>query len=242
MNSVSSTPPLLIPHMDPERLKTKNIRSPWAQLDCYCHIQSDEGVKTWVYAAVVNCKTKKLYRDDTLILLAAKLSMLAIGTLFALSAKTLYHLFFPLPLTQKIFYEIKNRNSRPKKDLGKKILKEIGKNCADIIRTPLYALAMSILSIATTILAIYKKEYLYVGRALYGELQQSLNWGKKKGLWSFAPCMQPIANLNEDVSEKKRFYIMYDNVYEGPVGSILHGLNNVAYKYTMLNIAPDPET
>lgn len=242
MNSVSSTPSLFIPHMDPERIKIKNLKSPWAQLDCYCHIQSEDGVKTWVYEAIVNCKTKKLYRDDPLILLAVKLSMLAIGTLFALSAKTLYHLFLPLPFTQKIFAEIKNRNCMSKKDLGKKIMKELGKSCADILRTPLYAVVMSILSLATTCLAIYKKEYLYEGRALYGELQLSLNWGIKKGLWSFAPCMQPIANLNEEVSEKKRYYVMYDNVYEGPVGSILHGLNNIAYKYTMLNIAPDPET
>ncbi len=51
----------------------------------------------------------------------------------------------------------------PPRDLAKKIVKEIGKNFVDIIKTPLYAVAMTVVVLSTLILTAFKQEYLYEG-------------------------------------------------------------------------------
>ena len=53
---------------------------------------------------------------------------------------------------------------------------------------------MSVIALGTALLSPIKKDILYEGRVAFGEMLMSLNW-KKVSIWTFAPCMEPIADL-----------------------------------------------
>lgn len=228
MQTSSIRYPLEIPNMDPNRLEYVNgSKSKWANLTCVCKYLNGRIRSTNV---IVNCKNKKVYVNDSKLIIAKKLTGLSVITPWILIAKTIYHLLFPVSLAHQFYYVLKEaKNQAPvEKNLSLKIIKIIGKNFLDMLKTPLYAIAMTVVAISTLILSIFKREFLYEGREIFGKMLLSLNWGEKKNLWTYAPCMIPIANLTKDVREEKRFYSLGNIVYEDAPGTILHGLNNLA--------------
>lgn len=231
--------PLDIPGIDPKDIHRTGPRSRWAVLTCYWKEISEDaqGQETHILHEInpiFDLKTKKVYRDDSLSDLRWKFTALVPGTPLFLAAKTVYHLLFPLSLPLQIYLVIREDNKKTKpsspQELTKKIIIAIGKNFADIVRTPIYAVAMTVVSLVNVILSS-KPKWLYKGRIAYGEMLLSLHWGKKKTITTYAPCMLPLADLSEKgKKEKKRYYSKADTLYDGPKGSAVHALNNLARK------------
>lgn len=251
MSAITPKYPLSIPGLPQERILRKDgLKSEWVHVVCSWKeikkVKNQTKIIPHNYEAVANCITKKFYindekwtfkpfADDPIVPIGVKLSFLAVATPVVMLAKTIYHIFFPVSLAYQIYNTVKeakeqeaakNGKKITTRDLATRIIKVIGKNFLDIVKTPLYAIAMAIVALGSVILSIFKSDMLYHGRAAFGELLMSLNWGKKKTIWTIAPCMQPIADLNKD--ERKKYYVQKDTEYEGPPGTMIHGLNNLA--------------
>jgi hypothetical protein len=239
-------------------IRSEGPQSPWVGLICHwpqklsaeekAKQKNETGVKDHRVLTIYNCNTKKVYNADPKGTIALKfLGLTLASSTIILIFKTLYHVFLPLSLTYQIITKVKHvqkkalQQDKPiaKLDLAKKILKVIGKNLIDIIKTPLFAIAMTIVLLASLILAPFKTSLLYVGRWFYGELLMSLNWGKKITLWCIAPCMLPLADLTKN--ENKRNYKEVDTDYYDVPGTDLHALNNVARSSLVIGSA-NPNT
>ncbi|KIC74403.1 hypothetical protein DB41_IP00030 [Neochlamydia sp. TUME1] len=191
------------------------------------------------YAAVIHTKNMNIYGDDEKSLLAWKFGALTLLSPIFYIAKTIFHLFFPISIYKYYTLEKKNWEALKAKphplnlppslhQKQPKLIRLILKNCLDICRTPLYALTISITSLGTLILSLFNSNYLYEGREILGNLQLSLNWERQKPYYfeTIAPCMLPIDNLQDVAS--RRSYTQRDTDYEGPPGTLVHGLNNLA--------------
>lgn len=242
MVQIPSKYQLNIPGINPDDVIRPTPTSKWGQLRCHWTQKTSKGLKDNQFLAVINFKSKKIYIDDEKPILAGKITGLILGTpILYMIAKTAYHILFPLSLAHQIYRTVEDAKApfddtlgeRKKvehvetKDLALRIIKVIAKNFLDIIRTPLYSLAMTIVAIATMILAPFNTDLLYEGRALYGDLLVSSNWGEKENV-IFPICMMPLADLSDKGKhEKKRYYVKADTVYNGPKGSVIYGVNNL---------------
>ena len=227
--------PLDIPGVVPEDIKrTEGPRSKWMQLTCHWNkINENNVIVPHCIEPIINAKTEKLYVPDQKSDMAIKFLGMIIYTPIALIAKTVYHLVLPISLGHQIFLAVNKfkatedaaqKNGAP--HLAKRIVKVIIRNLIDIVKTPLYAIAMTVVALATIIFSIFKSTFLYEGRVAYGELLMSLNWGNKKSIWTITPCMVPIADLKKN--EKKFNYTEEDKIYQGPQGTKIDALNNLA--------------
>lgn len=228
--------PVNIPGLNPKDIdRIEGPKSKWVRLTC--HLKIKEAAKAETEEFIFNCKTEKVYIKDDKLEIAVKFLALTAFTPIALTAKTIYHLLFPLSLSYQIymvFHQIKKNEAEalkkgeqfPPRDLTKKIIKVLGKNIIDTVRTPFYMIAMTIVAFSSVVFSVFNTEILYEGRVLYGEMLLSLNWGEKKVLWTIAPCMQPRANL-KDEKEKKRYYVADDVIYDAEPGTKMHALNNM---------------
>ncbi len=235
--------PLNIPGIDPnDIIRIEGPDSKWAKLICRWKkkIQTPEGMEIVPkkLKTVINCKTEKVYLGDSKKVIAAKFSELSLATPVFMTVKTIYHLFFPLSLPYQIYITmhemkklealaVKKGQEPPPRDLASRVARVILRNFIDIVKTPLYMVAMTVVAVSTLILAAIKPQILYEGRVLYGEMLMSLNWGEKKTLWTLALCMQPLADLKNE-NEKKFQYVADDIEYNAPSGTKLHALNNMA--------------
>lgn len=235
-----------IPGVDPrDIIRIEGPKSKWVRLVCHLkEVEKDaQGNKIVVERDTINtlfnCKTEKLYNADSKTDLAMKFTALSFGAPIALIvSKTIYHLLFPLSLSYQIYRVVRvakkqkdaaldKGQEKPKINLASRITKVVIRNFIDIVKTPLYGIAMTITALSTLILSGVNDNILYEGRALYGEMLMSLNWGNKDTLWSIGACMQPYANL-KNKNEKKYHYIAKDIEYDAPPGEKMHALNNMA--------------
>ncbi len=240
--------PLEIEGVDPRDITRPNgPKSKWAHITCHWKeiSKKEGGVVQYIdrkYPATINCESEKIYVSDKKLELVIKFCALIPGTSYYLLAKTIYHLLFPLSLAHQIYQTVKEvkaekaeaiKNGREApNDLRSRIGKVILNNFIDIVRTPLYAVALTVVAIASLILAPIRPEILYEGRVIYGELLISLNRGNKNSLWTIAPCMQPLAALKKN--EEKKFYVKADTFYDGEPGTKAHALNNLARRHLNL--------
>ena len=73
---------------------------------------------------------------------------------------------------------------------------ELAYHLTDIVRTPIYGVALTVLAVVGFILGLFGSEKIYDLRLLMGKIEQSLNWGKPHTTWTLAPCFQP-SDLNQ---------------------------------------------
>lgn len=245
--------PLNIPGLPEDRIIRENPESKWARIVCVWNQQvkneaGDLKIIPHPYEAVINCKNYKVYNDDQKLAnkfkesdfsLKTKFIILSFITPYEYAIRTIYLAILPLSLGLKI-YSIYQKAKKAKANgkeiptdvLQVKIVKAVAKKLADVIRTPLYGVALTVVALATVILCHFKSDLLYEGRVLYGEIEKSYLWGKKVRKFLVesvtkggAPCMQPIANLKRN--ERKRHYTSEDTIYEGDPGTMMHALNNM---------------
>jgi hypothetical protein len=170
-------------------------------------------------------QTGELYQDCSLLKIRAKCLSLALAFPFWSVLKTTYHLTLPFSLSLEIFKVLKEgiKNHHSFKQITKSAGLTLVRNIADIFRTPLYGIILTISCLAGALLGTLVPEKLYDIRALIGYMEKNLNWGQQTGEWVLTPCFQPFANL-EIVEQYHSNHS--DTFYEE--NPILHGLNNWA--------------
>jgi hypothetical protein len=70
------------------------------------------------------------------------------------------------------------------------------KSLADIVRTPVYGVVLTVISLAGVIAIPFSPNLAYDVREVYGNVEQSLNWGIRRTETTLARCFQPICNID----------------------------------------------
>lgn len=104
------------------------------------------------------------------------------------------------------------------------ILQKVVCSLADIVRTPVYEVAILIVTVAGLLLAPFHPELMYDLRAVVGRLNRELGWGKREGLHDFMPCMQPLGNVMEFTLNDQ--LIQQNKWYEDVTNPVLVALDN----------------
>jgi hypothetical protein len=158
----------------------------WGRLICEWNEKKEDGrTLSHLYAPCVNLEKQGMYIDCRPQKIFAKcLALVAVRPLHAI-IKTIYHISLA-----GVAYQIYNACSGIQ--TANECLQNSIKSIVDIIRTPLYGLAMTIVTVAALILGAFSPQTLYESRQLLGEIEQAANWGKKHTPWTLAPCFQPF--------------------------------------------------
>lgn len=98
--------------------------------------------------------------------------------------KICYHLSM-IPVAKAIFLGLRDNIS------GKETLKNIALSFADIIRTPLYEIAMSIVGLAGILIAPFAPTTIYKCREIIGKLETTL-FREKFHCFALTPCFTPV--------------------------------------------------
>jgi hypothetical protein len=166
--------------------------SPWGHLICKWHEKKSNGKQlVHTYAFCIDRQEWGLYLDCRPVKIFAKCLAQLIARPFHIAVKTIYHLSM-IP----IFYEIAQtyRGLQSKQEC----LKNSMRSLADIIRTPLYGLAMIVTSIAMLVISPFAPESLFTGRMLLGKIEQKACWDEIHTPWTLAKCFQPFSMSSLD--------------------------------------------
>lgn len=182
-----------------------------------------------IYTPAINLKNGDIYLDCGARKIWAKCCLYSILQPIVLTVKTVYHLFLPFSIPYTIYKTVQAAKNEENKiseaELMKKIIKEVGKNLVDMVRTPLYAIAITIVGIAGVIIGPFAPKLLYDIRITAGKLDKSLNWDENSP-WILFRCFQPIDNLmtiDQWDREYKDTAYLKENEKDDP---ILLGLTN----------------
>lgn len=159
----------------------------------------------------LDCSKRKIF---------AKHLCLVPGRLWQGILKTAYHLCLPISIPIEILTTIKQekeRNARliakeknsgvksdtplhDAKEITRRCLKNSVKSLADIVRTPVYGVAMSIVSLAAVCIAPFSPTKLYDLRTVSGDLENKLLWGATADTWELTPCFKPTTSIKKIIS------------------------------------------
>lgn len=178
-------------------------------------------------AFTIDLHTGDLYLDCRKRKIWAKCFALTLGRPFFGLVKTMYHLFLPLSIPMEIFKSIfiGVQQKQSFYQISQLSLRNIKNSLADIIRTPVYMTAMTIVTLSAVIFGPFAPLKIYDLRALAGRLENALNRGEES-IWNMAPCFQPLDNIM-DIHQHN--FEKADTEYEAEPA--LHGLNNLARSY-----------
>lgn len=160
-------------------------------------------------ALTINVKTGEIFRDCTPKLILLKHSLLCFATPIYVLAKTLWHLTIIGPIVESCL-------AVKKKEITKKEAAiHIVHSFVDIVRTPLYGVAMMVVHLFAVVATPFAPKVSYYTRDAIGKMVRSLNWRKRgeclthgedlspymrlRSVWSFhfPSCFHPYWNLSE---------------------------------------------
>lgn len=206
--------------------KDKNCR--WARIQANWKEQKTGGKNlSHLCAFTIDLNSGDIYLDCRKRKIWAKCAALTIGRPIFGITKTMYHLALPLSIPIEIYKSVIEdlQKKMSANQILKNSLRSIKHNLTDIIRTPLYSLAMTIVTLSAVIIGPFAPSKLYDLRARVGRLENKLNRGEDS-IWNRAPCFQPLENL---MHIHHLQYVKKDTQYEDEPS--LHGLNNLARSY-----------
>lgn len=192
----------------------KNAR--WGRLVCKWSKKKGESEITHIFAACINLQNGDIYNDDEKKIIYVKTGLLVFARpLLNIFAKTLYHAGYEISRTAA----------------GKQNKKTCLKNCithlADIIRTPLWSLAMTVVHLSALILTPIRPSLIYDFRKIAGKIDKDLLRGDNKSFWLYAPCFQPETNLQTLAKDfGKRMFL--DTIYADKGNTLQRGISNLA--------------
>jgi hypothetical protein len=160
------------------------------------------------FHATINTTNGDIFLDCSRRKLFAKHIMLIIARPIHIAIKTLWHLSIFGPLTIQIFKLYKGQSSL------KELTTHTFHSLSDIVRTPLYGLAMTVTYIAGIILGSFCPNSLYYTRDAAGWLERTLLRESKvfkTTPWALSPCFSPMYNLQ---SIAERHIIFLENDYK----------------------------
>lgn len=233
----------------------KGRKGKWAVLECRWDEQiTSKDLKTstitHLYRAVLDTETLELYHQDSNKLLLAKyLVQVLVRPLHSL-IKTAYHLTLPISLPIETYKAVKEGLKEKKRffEISWKVISCAVKNLFDIVRTPLYGIALETLSVLGTLLAAASPlahscctEGLYWVRATAAKIELALNWQNQahwifccvpgqqhKAGWIVAPCFQPVSLI---MMLKHWNFQLEGTSYPYPDDALQVSLSNYARKF-----------
>lgn len=116
------------------------------------------------------------------------------------------------------------RGIRDQKPAGETLQKVVC-SLADIVRTPVYEVAIMVVTIAGLLTVPLHPELVYDFRAVIARLNRELGWGKKVASHDYMPCMQPKLNIMEFTLNDQS--IWQGREYEDITNPVLVGLDNM---------------
>lgn len=227
----------------------KNEGDRWGRLICRWIEKKETKTIQHIFAACIDLHSENgdIYLDCSKKKTWVKIcSHMVLFPLYA-AVKTVYHLALPLSISIEIYLTLaKAKQDRKYKqmtrsDLTQRCIKQIGKNVADIVRTPIYATAMAVVSISAVIIGPLAPKTLYVFRTTLGEMEKSLNWGETGSIWTLYRCFQPYINLKDIKYWRYRESFPDTHYQEGfynldlPCNEILRGMTHYARSYISAN-------
>lgn len=205
--------------------------SRWGRVIC---LWEEKATKiTHIYAACINLQTGDIYLDCRKRKIWAKCCLYSFTQPFVLTAKTFYHLLLPISIPYGIYKVVLEASQEEEKisnkELSKRIFEQIGKNLADIVRTPLYAIVLTIIGISGVLIGPLVPEKLYDIRMTITKIETALNWGDGYSPWNQFPCLLSIGNLMT-IEHYWSTYFKDDTEYfmNGNDRLTLYGLTNLA--------------
>ena len=178
----------------PDFVSTKIVKesSKWGRIVCTWDEKKTDGPSIkHIFTATVDLKTGDVYMDCSKKKLWTKNVALACARPIHTVAKTLYHLSMA-GVARQIYKAATGKKT--KTEALKKSIRQI----ADIVRTPAYGVAMTVVNIAAAAIIPFSADKAYDLRNLHGRIEQSLNWGKKHTGWTLALCFQSGFNIFKD--------------------------------------------
>lgn len=201
--------------------------SGWGRINAKWHEKHDGIDLTHICAFTLDLQTGDIFLDCTKQKIWTKCLLLTLGRpLFGL-LKTTYHLILPISIPVEIFNAIYGgiTNSESAITIASNVGIRVWHNVLDIVRTPLYTVVLTVITLAAVIVGPFAPRNLFELRALAGRVENALTRGED--FWTLAPCFQPIANLMTIEDEEK--YVKNDTEYDPD--EVLHRLNNLARSY-----------
>lgn len=145
------------------------------------------------YHATVNIKTGELYLDCRKRKIFVKHLVLSVLRPLNTCMMTIWHASIIAPLAVEILAVIRGNQSI--RDLGINTAESL----ADIIRTPLYGLAITVVHVAAIILAPISPNSLYKTREIAGKLERKMLRVESilhADAWLVVHCFSPVSNIS----------------------------------------------
>ena len=160
----------------------------WGRIVCNWHEKVGDKDLQHVFTASIDLKTGDIYLDCRKRKLFAKHLTLAFARPLHTAVRTLYHLSLAGVITNVY-------KAAVGKQTAKQAFTHSVKSLADIVRTPVYGTALTIVNIAAVAITPFSPSKLYDLRKLHGKIEQQLNWGEKQTGWTLALCFQSGFNV-----------------------------------------------
>lgn len=189
MNDLPSSAAKYIVRNEEENCRWGRLIAPWNE------ILQDGKVRKHVVAFGLNLENGDIYLDCSKRKILAKMLMhTAIRPIYTV-LKFGWHALIPISIPVVIYKTIKDNAKNTTGEIAKLCLHNSLRSLADIVRTPAYGIAMTVVSIVTLAFALLNPNDLYEGRCLIGRLECSEQWGSKgSGLME---CFQPYAHITD---------------------------------------------
>jgi hypothetical protein len=212
------------PELKPCVIQTEGKESKWGRLVCHWHEKKTS--LDHIFTPLINLQTGEIYLDCSKKKIYAKFITHLLLRPIHIAFKTLYHLAIPLSIPYIVYKSIKEgkEENQDRKKIAQNCLKNCVKSLADIVRTPLYGIAMIIVNVAALVIGPLAPKTLYDFREMTGKLIPSLSWQKTFVEDDIFPCFQAFENLqninNWDTPKE-------DTIYPS-ANAYLRGLSNFA--------------
>jgi hypothetical protein len=151
--------------------------------------------KTHQYHATINTATGDIFLDCRKRKIFAKHLTLLLLRPLHIAVKTLWHATIIGPLIKEIAAVVQGKQN------VKSLAKNTFRSLCNIVRTPLYGLAMTISHLAGALFAVISPNSLYNSRELVGKLEDRL-LGDEDRAWVLSPCFSPLRNIADLFDEK----------------------------------------
>lgn len=190
---------------------------------------SEKNGKTYKYSGTLEQSSQDIYLDAEVSIIAKKCAALLILRPIHTFIKTCYHLsLFGVGL--EIWHTLKGKQT------AAHCFKNSVKSVADIVRTPLYGIVLTVLAVVAVIIYPFASHQMYNLRKIMGKIELSLFWGNQhaRGIPILAPCFQPIVNL-KTIATHPRYEKRSDEdtLYQATATATQIALNNLARKRTL---------
>lgn len=181
----------------PLLVQTEGNTSKWGRV--ICKWKEKKTGHEHIFTPLINLQTGAIYLDCPKKKIYAKFIAHTAFRPFHIAFKTLYHLALPISIPHLIYQTISEgkKEELSNKEIAHHCLNRVVKSLADIVRTPAYGVALTIVSVAALIIGPLgiKHVTLYDLREIAGHLVQALYRNEPGAKQDLFICFQAFENL-----------------------------------------------